>query len=361
MSELGAILISVTMVLFFGEIVPQSICKRFGLGVGYQSRGLVWVMLVVAFPIAWPLAKLLDWLLGEEEVLFRRAQLKALVDIHGRGGGHGGELSSDETTIIAGALDLTHKTAESVMTPLSRVRRVPADTPLTWASVRELAELGHSRLPVHVLGDANAFMGLLLVKELFASVSLADLTGEGAVRSVGEVMNLRALPRMNQHTPLYTALNFFQTGRSHMALVTNGTTVLFLDAPPAESHLRTPRSGRLPPGTPPAAVAALTPVILPRTASFAALRSYAHDEILGIITLEDVLEELIQEEILDETDRTLGDEGSAQTLADHQLDVHLKTPHHPAAGDASAGAGGSPFSWANGAVPPLSFSPDEGG
>jgi len=54
--------------------------------------------------------QLLDCALGHNEsALFRRAQLKALVSIHGKEAGKGGELTHDETTIISGALDLTEK------------------------------------------------------------------------------------------------------------------------------------------------------------------------------------------------------------------------------------------------------------
>lgn len=55
------------------------------------------------------------------QVLFRRAQLKALVDVHGQTEGLGGNLSADEVTVIRGALDLTHKTALNCMTPLDKV------------------------------------------------------------------------------------------------------------------------------------------------------------------------------------------------------------------------------------------------
>ena len=55
------------------------------------------------------------------QALFRRAQLKALVDAHGLKEGLGGNLSHDEVTVIRGALDLTHKTAADCMTPLDKV------------------------------------------------------------------------------------------------------------------------------------------------------------------------------------------------------------------------------------------------
>ena len=73
------------VVLLVGEVLPQAACKRFGLAIGFHARRLVWAMLIIALPVAYPLAKFLDWLLGEEDALlfgglFRRAQLRALVD-----------------------------------------------------------------------------------------------------------------------------------------------------------------------------------------------------------------------------------------------------------------------------------------
>jgi CBS domain containing-hemolysin-like protein len=126
-----------------------------------------------------PLAKVLDHVLGEEEGggLFRRAQLKALVDLHGarERGGRGGELTSDETTIIGGALDMSHKSVLEAATPLARVASLAADTPLTWESLREVLACGHSRLPVHAAGDPSAIVGLILVKELFTAVHVQNL------------------------------------------------------------------------------------------------------------------------------------------------------------------------------------------
>ncbi len=56
-------------------------------------------------------------------MLCRRAELKALVDIHKEGLEFGGVLSADEVNIIKGALDMTHKIAKSAMTPMDMVRR----------------------------------------------------------------------------------------------------------------------------------------------------------------------------------------------------------------------------------------------
>ena len=51
-----------------------------------------------------PIGKLLDWMLPRDtHVLFRRKELKALVDMHGADEGLGGKLSDDEVQIITGA------------------------------------------------------------------------------------------------------------------------------------------------------------------------------------------------------------------------------------------------------------------
>ena len=59
------------------------------------------------------------------QALFRRAQLKALVDIHGSTEGMGGYLNEEEVNVIRGALDLTGKQAMVAMTPLEKVRSQP--------------------------------------------------------------------------------------------------------------------------------------------------------------------------------------------------------------------------------------------
>eukprot|EP01018_Ginkgo_biloba_P001324 Gb_37940 [translate_table: standard] len=55
----GAVLISVTLILMFGEILPQAICSRYGLAVGAALAPVVRVLLLVFFPVAYPISKVL--------------------------------------------------------------------------------------------------------------------------------------------------------------------------------------------------------------------------------------------------------------------------------------------------------------
>jgi metal transporter CNNM len=73
-SPIIAIVISVTAVLLFGEIIPQALCTRYGLRIGASLTWLVKLLMIIEFPIIWPIAKLLDWLFGpDHSAFFRRA------------------------------------------------------------------------------------------------------------------------------------------------------------------------------------------------------------------------------------------------------------------------------------------------
>ena len=64
---IGAILVSVTAILIFGEIIPQAICARHGLAIGAFLAIPVRGLMMLLSPIAWPIGKLLDFLLPRYE------------------------------------------------------------------------------------------------------------------------------------------------------------------------------------------------------------------------------------------------------------------------------------------------------
>lgn len=332
----GAILISVTLILAFGEIIPQAICSRYGLSVGAKMAGVVRVLLLVFFPIAYPISKLLDWLLGKGHfALMRRAELKTLVDMHGNEAGKGGELTHDETTIITGALELTQKMAKDAMTTISETFALDINSKLDMRTMSLIMSKGHSRVPIYS-GSPTNIIGLILVKNLIT----CRYEDEVPIRNV----TIRKIPRVYDDLPLYDILNEFQKGHSHMAVVVRrmnnseanveksknatsgngdhqsrkhtlgvGITAEHLDVITNASSVNINVTGSRSPvrgsnGEKNGDVR--TPMkksdrgrhnnILDVSES---LPSYSLDEeVVGIITMEDVMEELLQEEILDETD-----------------------------------------------------------
>lgn len=258
--EVTAIILSVTVVLVFGEIVPQALCVRYGLIIGAYTAWLVRVLRIVTFPVSYPVSKILDWAMGADHtVLFKRQQLKALVAIHHADEGLGGKLSEDEVNVIVGALDMHTKTAESAMTPINKVFMLPSDAKLDYETLQRVVESGHSRIPVHAPENRKKILGCLLTKDLvLVNPSEAPLVSS---------RNWRQIPRLPSNVPMYDALNLFQVGKSHIALLTE----------PSGDACLTPRAEQDLSG-----IELLDPI--------------------GIVTLEDVFEELLQEEIVDETD-----------------------------------------------------------
>ncbi|BGO92047.1 hypothetical protein BJY59DRAFT_689517 [Rhodotorula toruloides] len=249
---LGAIALSTTLIVIFGEVIPQSVCARYGLRIGAKAAPFVLALMYLEFPIAYPIAKLLDRLLGEEQgVTYKKAELKTFVGLHKQFGEE--TLNDDEVTIISSVLELGDKSVSDIMTPLEDIFSLPSDTKLDHTMVDHILASGHSRIPVHLPGNPTDFIGMLIVKKLISY----DPEDE---KQIGDFA-LSVLPETGPDSTCLDVLNYFQQGRSHILLVS--TT----------------------PGEPGGA--------------------------LGLVSLEDVIEEMIGEEIVDETDL--------------YIDIHAKT------------------------------------
>ena len=96
--EYAAIMLSVTFVLIFGEIIPQALFTKHRLTIGSALAPLVWALQFLCFPVSFPIALLLDFFLGKDHpTIYRRAELKELTTLHLMDAAHGhGNLSHDE-------------------------------------------------------------------------------------------------------------------------------------------------------------------------------------------------------------------------------------------------------------------------
>ncbi|KAG9911830.1 DUF21-domain-containing protein, partial [Aureobasidium melanogenum] len=241
-----AVLSSTILIVIFGEVVPQSICVRFGLPIGAAMSPLVLGLMWIMAPVAWPTAKLLDWLLGEDHgTVYKKAGLKTLVTLHKTlGTTPSDRLNEDEVTIISAVLDLKDKPVGDIMTPMGDVFTMSADTVLDEKMMDTILSQGYSRIPIYAPDNTRNFIGMLLVKILITY----DPEDCLRVRDFA----LATLPETKPETSCLDIVNFFQEGKSHMVLVS--------DFPGQDKGA------------------------------------------LGVVTLEDVIEELIGEEIIDESD-----------------------------------------------------------
>ena len=81
-----AIIISVVAVLIVGEVIPQAICiGPQQLKIAEKAGPIVNFLMKVTFLVSYPIAKILDWILGEHKITrFNASQLSAIIDMHSK-------------------------------------------------------------------------------------------------------------------------------------------------------------------------------------------------------------------------------------------------------------------------------------
>jgi metal transporter CNNM len=159
--------------------------------------------------LSWHISKLLDYLLGHAEPLYKRTELKELLRLHGNE--EGGELHKDELTILEGTLSLQTKTTKNVMTKLERVFMLPYEARLDRETLRKVIDAGHSRIPIYRHQDRQNIIGVLLVKLIILNDpdDAVPLSSQRLIR----------VPIAKEDMSLFDILNVFQQGHSHLALV----------------------------------------------------------------------------------------------------------------------------------------------
>jgi len=155
----------------------------------------------VMYPIAYPTAKLLDAVLGQEMgTTYKKAGLKTLVSLHRTFGTE--RLNDDEVTIITAVLDLREKPIGDIMTPMKDVYIMSSEQIMDVNTMNEVLSKGYSRIPIHAAGNKDDFIGMLLVKTLITY----DPEQELSVSS----FTLATLPETKPTTSALDILNYFQ-------------------------------------------------------------------------------------------------------------------------------------------------------
>jgi metal transporter CNNM len=238
LSGVMAVIISTSLIVVFGEILPQAIFYRHALSIGYHFVPVVKFFQVIFYPIAKPIAKILDKFLGdEEETIWSKKEIKEIIKNHEDSSRS--EIDIDEENIILGALSFSDKKVKQVMTPKSVVFNIEENRILDIGTISEIKKNGFSRIPVFRENEDD-IVGVLNFKSLI---------GVGDGKRVYDIYSRNKLFEVSEEEKLDTILNKFIKKKIHIASVKN-----------------------------------------------------LHGTFLGIITMEDIIEEILSTEIVDETD-----------------------------------------------------------
>ncbi len=228
------------LIFLFGEIIPQAVMSRHALWYGSRLAPVVRVIIFILLPITYPIAFLLDKLLGKEMPnLYSKRELMHIVSELEES--EHSDLDSDEKRIVHGALQFSHTRVREVMTEKESVVSFDEHSRLDQEFIDKLSEFDYSRYPVYS-GNQDNIIGILFAKDLITEDPGIEIctTKEAFSKDFLEVR-----PRQK----LDTVLTVMLKNRQHMGIVMT-----------------------------------------------------KNQQFLGVITLEDIIEVIIQSEIKDEGD-----------------------------------------------------------
>jgi metal transporter CNNM len=238
MVGLAAGVISTITIVIFGEILPQSYFARNALNWSAALAPVLRVMIILTYPIAKPLQLLLDKLVGDQLPGLHTRDELGLLIAEHNNSKS--ELDGDEIEIIKGALQLSQKQVADIMTPIENVTSVQLQDVIGGELIDELKHSGHSRIPIFNKSK-TACHGILLLKDM------VDIDFDQQPTRVSD-MQIRVTRTIGSRTALDTLFRNFISARAHLMPVTSSR------------------------------------------------------KIIGIVTIEDLIEEILGHEIIDETD-----------------------------------------------------------
>ena len=234
-----AVILSTLLLTVFSEIMPQALFAQNALVWCGRLSWLLRGMIIITYPVAKPLQLLLDKMFtSSKQELHTRHELGLLIAEHL--GTKESELDEDEVEIIKGALQLSEKRVGTIMTPISHVYWLKPQDVIDSDRIDKIKAMGHSRIPV-LNAQKTICFGVLLVKELL------DIDFDDQQPRVDD-LHLYPIQAVGAGTALDTMFRKFIAAKTHLM--------------PVEKD----------------------------------------DKIVGVVTIEDLIEEILGHEIEDETD-----------------------------------------------------------
>jgi putative hemolysin len=217
------IVIIAPILLIFGEVLPKTFAFRFARNLAPYSATFLTGFYRLVTPIRFVLSRLADAALvltggsrAPRQAALREAHLRAMID-QGR---EEGNIRAMEQEILHRVFEFGGLTVAKLMTPNPEVFSVNLLTP--WDALLDTLRLaGHSRVPVWQ-GTPNNIVGILVVKRLLPLVAAQRMSARSRSPSPRQIHKLLHPPRFVPGTKMADEmLAEFQARRSHMAIVVN--------------------------------------------------------------------------------------------------------------------------------------------
>ena len=296
-SRFTAVVISVTLLLIFGEVIPQALCTGpRQVQIAAMAAPMTRFLMIISWPITYWLGKCLDIILGEQgKTRYQNQDLKCLVEMHTNEAlrkiaeeeeknpyipktdipkpSENMGLGQIEANLMISALEIKEKKAVEIMINFNDIYSIKYEEPIDKKKVVEILDKGFSRIPVFRNDDKTDLIGLLRIKQLIK----VDFNQRKSLKELG--IRLKPPLVIPPNMTLINLLRQFRSGKSHMAFITEQVELL-------QAKFGLTRNNSV-------------AINMLYNETFADTKNI---KILGIVTLEDVIEQIFNLEIMDEED-----------------------------------------------------------
>jgi len=240
--------VSTFLIVIFGEIIPASIVSRHPLRIGAALTPFVKFVMFILYPIAKPIAIVLDKYVGTEGiVILSRRELVHIFNQLNKS--FDSDIDDLDKNALMGTILLSEKNVGEHMS--NKIFSLKSSIIIDKQVLKNIKESGRTRIPI--ISSNNEVVGILNSKDLIGINYNKNV-------SVSSLMKKDNIYFVNSHDKLDDVMHYMMKQHLHIAIVK------------------------------------------------------AYNTIVGVITLEDILEELLLTEIIDEFDQNEIEEEKSKTF-----------------------------------------------
>lgn len=198
--------LSTLLIVVFGEILPQAFGVKYALKAISLFAPFLRLIVFIAYPIARPLEWLLDRMIGHDNERLHSRRELGLLIADHLG--DASELDDDEVEIVRNALQLSERRVRDIMTPISDVYCLYVNDKIDARKIDELKAENWSRIPIFNKRKTDSGSYILL-KEL------VDIDFDARAYNISELKQ-HEMPFVGSMTALDTMFRKFIAAKKHM-------------------------------------------------------------------------------------------------------------------------------------------------
>ena len=234
--------VSTALIVIFGEIIPVVVITNFALSIGAKISNLIKLLIYLFYPISYFIILGLNYLESFFETKIYGLSRKEIIhNVKTMEKDENSDIDAFDRDIIEGALSLNKTMVKKVMTPKEKVLKFTEDTIINNIVLQKVIDSGHTRIPIFKTTKEEIYKGVFNVKKLIGKEPI----GKKIKLYTNEKLNVE----LESKEKCDDAINIMIENKTHLALVKE------------------------------------------------------NNKWIGIVTLEDMLEEILKREIIDEYDK----------------------------------------------------------